>query len=197
MAAPPRRSSLRAKKKKDVRTCHIPILFLTAKATDKSKVHALETGAEDYLTKPFNKDELVLKVRNIISSREKVRDKIRIEFLNSPNVVTAQSSDEQLMVKVKEIIHTKMSDPRLGVEIICQEVGFSRTQLYRKITALTGIGINELIRKFRLKKAAQLIQQNWGGVSEVAYEVGFSNLSYFSKCFKDEFGVLPSEYHPK
>ena len=189
--------TMSGKIKKDVRTCHIPILFLTAKATDKSKVHALETGAEDYLTKPFNKDELVLKVRNIISSREKVRDKIRIEFLNSPNVVTAQSSDEQLMVKVKEIIHTKMSDPRLGVEIICQEVGFSRTQLYRKITALTGIGINELIRKFRLKKAAQLIQQNWGGVSEVAYEVGFSNLSYFSKCFKDEFGVLPSEYHPK
>lgn len=186
--------AMSAKIKRDLRTCHIPILFLTARATEKSKLEGLEVGAEDYLTKPFNKQELVLKVRNIIAARERIREKLRLELLKEAPSVIAQSADEQFLIKVKEVIHQRLNDPQLGVETLCLDVGMSRTQLYRKINALTGFGVNELIRTFRLKRAAQLLNQHWGSVSDIAYEVGFSNLSYFSKCFKEEFGTLPSEY---
>lgn len=180
--------------KGDVRSSHIPILFLTAKATEESKVEGLETGAEDYLTKPFLRDELVLKVKNIISSRIKIRERLRLEILNEAPEIIAESADEKFIKKVKEIIHERLNDPQLGVDTIAMAIGLSRTQLYRKISALTGISVNELIRSFRLQKAAQLLKQGWGSVSEVAYEVGFSNLSYFTRCFKEEFGVLPSRF---
>jgi signal transduction histidine kinase/DNA-binding response OmpR family regulator/ligand-binding sensor domain-containing protein len=186
--------TMSAKIKKDIRACHIPILFLTAKATEKSKLSGLGTGAEDYLTKPFNKTELILKVRNIIMARDKIREKLRLELLSEAPSVVVQSSDEQFLVKVKEVIHRRLNDSQLGVDSLCVDIGMSRTQLYRKINALTGYSVNELIRKFRLKRAAQLLDQHWGGVSDIAYEIGFTNLSYFSKCFKDEFGVSPSEY---
>ena len=87
-----------------------------------------------------------------------------------------------------------MADEQLSVDSLAEEIGFSRAQFYRKVTALTGLAVNELIRSIRLQKAAQLLNQRWGSVSQVAYEVGFSNPSYFSKCFKDKFGVHPSEY---
>jgi AraC-like DNA-binding protein len=95
---------------------------------------------------------------------------------------------------VKKTILSHLSDEQLSVEFIAEEIGLSRVQLYRKVSALTDFSVNELIRKLRLQKAAQLLEQAWGPVSQVAYEVGFSNLSYFSKVFKEEFGVLPSEY---
>jgi transcriptional regulator GlxA family with amidase domain len=108
-----------------------------------------------------------------------------------------QSADEKFLVKVKETIHNRLSDEQLSVESLAEDIGLSRVQLYRKITALTGISVNEMIRSFRLHKAAQLLEQNWGSVSQITFEVGFSNPSYFSKCFKAEFGVMPSEYSAK
>jgi signal transduction histidine kinase/DNA-binding response OmpR family regulator/ligand-binding sensor domain-containing protein len=189
--------TMSSKIKSDIRTSHIPILFLTAKATEKSKLSGLQTGAEDYLTKPFNKDELILKVKNIILSREKIRQKLRLDFLKESPTIVAESADEQFLVKVKEIIHQRLNDPKLSVDTLALDVALSRTQLYRKITGLTGSSVNELIRNFRLQRAAQLLHQGWGSVSDVSYEVGFSNLSYFSKCFKEQFGVLPSEYQTK
>ena len=95
---------------------------------------------------------------------------------------------------MKEAILNQLSDEQLSVESLAEEIGMSRVQLYRKVSALTGMSVNEMIRKLRLQKAAQLLGQEWGPVSQVAYEVGFSNLSYFSKVFKEEFGTLPSEY---
>ena len=108
--------------------------------------------------------------------------------------VEVLSADEQFLVKVKEVILGRLSDEQLSVESLAEDIGMSGVQLYRKVSALTGMSVNELIRKLRLQKAAMLLGQNWGPVSQVAYEVGFSNLSYFSKVFKEEFGVLPSEY---
>lgn len=104
------------------------------------------------------------------------------------------SADEQFLIKVKEVIHQRLTDEQLSVESLAEEIGMSRVQLYRKVTALTGVTVHELIRSFRLQKAAQLLAAKWGPVSQVAYEVGFSNLSYFSKVFKEEFGRLPSEF---
>ena len=108
--------------------------------------------------------------------------------------VDVMSQDERFLNKVKQKILERLGDEQLSVESLGEDIGLSRSQLLRKITALTGMSVNELIRKLRLQRAAQLIEQNWGPVSQVAYEVGFSNPSYFAKMFKEEFGVLPSEY---
>jgi len=189
--------TMAGKLKSDVRTSHIPIIILTAKSTEESKLSGLQKGADDYLTKPFNKQELLLKVRNGVMSRMKLREKIRLELMKEAPKIEVASADEQFLMKVKEAIHQRLSDEQLSVESVAEEIGLSRAQLYRKVTALTGVSVNELIRSFRLKKAAQLLEQNWGPVSQVAYEVGYSNLSYFSKVFKEEFGVLPSEYAHK
>jgi AraC-like DNA-binding protein len=108
--------------------------------------------------------------------------------------VEVLSADEQFLNDVKEGILKRLSDEQLSVESLAEDMSMSRVQLYRKVNGLTGMSVNELIRKLRLQRAAQLLQQKWGPVSQIAYEVGFSNLSYFSKVFKEEFGVLPSEY---
>ena len=183
--------------KKDIRTSHVPIILLTAKATDEAKITGLNTGADDYLVKPFNNDELILKVRNMIESRIRVREKARLEFMSGAPTIAAISADGKLLQKVKEAILNRLSDEQLSVDSLAEEIGLSRAHFYRKITALTGLPVNELIQSFRLERAGQLLAQHWGSVSQVAYEVGFSNPSYFSKRFKDKFGVSPSEYSVK
>ncbi len=180
--------------KKDSRTSHIPLILLTAKTSDESRLSGLETGADDYLTKPFNKNELLLKVRNSIALRVKLREKLKLELLKESPNVEVQSADEKFLLKVREAILSRLSDEQLSVESLADEIGLSRSQLFRKISALTGASVNELIRTFRLQKAAQLLEQNWAPVTQVAYEVGYSNLSYFSKAFKEKYGVSPSEY---
>ena len=189
--------AMTAKLKKDIRTSHIPIILLTAKATDEAKISGLNMGADDYLVKPFNNDELILKVRNMIASRNRVREKVRIEFMREGPAINALSADEKLLQKVKEVILSRLSDEQLSVDSLASEIGLSRAHFYRKITALTGLPVNELIQNFRLERGAQLLTQQWGPVSQVAFEVGFSNPSYFSKRFKEKFGVSPSEYPPK
>jgi AraC-like DNA-binding protein len=183
--------------KKDLRTSHIPVIILTAKASEENMIEGLNTGATDYLTKPFNKNELILKVKNTIEAQVKLRNKIRLELLREGPKLEVVSEEEKFLEKVKTTILSRLSDEKLSVESLVEEIGMSRAQFYRKITALTGMTVNDLIRNFRLQKAAQLLAQHWGPVTQVAYEVGFSNLSYFSKCFKEQFGVLPSEYRSK
>lgn len=186
--------TMTSKLKADVRTSHIPVILLTAKVTTENKIKGLSLGADDYLTKPFLQQELVLKVRNSIAARSRLREKLRAELMTNSDRVTVLSADEKFLQTVRTIIHDRMNEPAMGVEFLAREVGLSRVQLYRKINALTGITVNELIRNFRLQRAAQLLEQRWGPVSQVAYEVGILNLSYFSKCFREQYGVSPSEY---
>lgn len=183
--------------KTDIRTSHIPLIMLTAKSTEDSKLLGLRTGADDYLTKPFNKNELLLKVRNAIVRQAKLREKLRVEVMSVAPQVEVLSQDERFLKNVREKILNRLSDEQLGVESLAEDVALSRSQLQRKLKALTGMSVSELIRKLRLQRAAQLIEQNWGPVTQVAYEVGIANLSYFAKIFKDEFGVLPSVYAGK
>jgi AraC-like DNA-binding protein len=136
----------------------------------------------------------VMKVRNMVTQNTRLREKVRRELLSEGPKVEAVSEDEQFLMKLKETILARLGDEQLSVESLAEQLGWSRSQFYRKVTALTGTPVNELIRSFRLKKAAQLLDQRWGPVAQVAYEVGFSNPSYFGKVFKEEFGVLPSEY---
>lgn len=186
--------TMTGKIRKDLRTSHIPIILLTAKATEEAKLSGLSTGADDYLTKPFDKNELVLKVRNSAARQKALREQARMALLNQAPIIEVASADEVFLQKVKTTILNNLANERLSVEGIAHELGLSRSQLFRKVTALTGSSMNELIRSFRLQRAAQLLEQKWGPVSQVAYEVGFSNLSYFTKCFKEQYGVLPSEY---
>lgn len=180
--------------RRDIRTSHIPLIMLTAKAAEESRLLGLQKGADDYLTKPFNKHELILKIRNNIARQQRLREKLCGELLSAVPKLEVLSENEQFMKKVKDEILQRLDDDQLGVASLAESIGLSRVQLYRKISALTGLSANELIRKLRLHKASQLLAQRWGSVSQVAYEVGFANLSYFSKSFKEEFGVLPSQY---
>lgn len=180
--------------RRDIRTSHIPLILLTAKVAEESMLLGLHEGADDYLTKPFNTRELLLKIQNIVARQQRLREKLRGELLSAVPKVEVLSENERFMNKVKETILQHLADEQLGVASLAESIGLSRVQLYRKISALTGLSANELIRKLRLHKASQLLAQKWGPVSQVAYEVGFSNLSYFSKAFKEEYGVLPSQY---
>jgi YesN/AraC family two-component response regulator len=186
--------SMLQKIKKDVRTSHIPVILLTAKTVEESKIEALESGADDYLTKPFDQHELIIKVRNTIASRMKLREKIRLDLFREAPKVEAISQDERFLARLKNAIQDHLGDEQLSVDLLAKEIGISRAHFYRKVTALSGQSVNNLIRDFRLQKAKQLLDQHWGSVSQVAYEVGFSNPSYFTKCFKERYGKLPSEY---
>jgi signal transduction histidine kinase/ligand-binding sensor domain-containing protein/CheY-like chemotaxis protein/AraC-like DNA-binding protein len=180
--------------KTDERTSHIPIILLTAKASPASKLEGLETGADDYLTKPFDREELLLKVRNLLDNRERLRERFRQQWGVQPAAVTVPSTDEKFLQRVFALLESNLSNPDFDVSAFMEQIGMSQTHLHRKLTALLGQSANELIRTFRLKRAASLLTQQHGNVSEIAFQVGFSSPNYFTKCFKDHFGHTPTEY---
>ncbi len=180
--------------KKDPRTDHIPFIMLTAKATNENKIEGLQTGADEYLIKPFNKDELVLKVQNLITLRERLHVHIKHNLLANATLIQATSVEEKFIMKAKAFVEAHIADENLSVEMLSVEMALSREQCYRKIIALTGLSPSAFIRKLRLQKAAQLLAAKSDTVSQIAYQTGFGNLSHFSKAFKEEFGKLPSEY---
>jgi DNA-binding response OmpR family regulator len=180
--------------KSDERTSHIPYILLTALATSEGKMTGLETGADEYLTKPFDAHELQLRIRNLIEIRHLLRERFSRQIRVQPADITVNSADEKFLQRVLRIVEENMGDSEFSVEQFGQEVGLSRMQLHRKLTTLTGQSARDFIRVMRLKRAAQLLEAHWATVSEIAYEVGFNNLSYFAKCFKEQFGVLPNEY---
>lgn len=180
--------------KTDERTSHIPVILLTALATQDSKIQGLETGADDYLTKPFDARELLLRVSNLIEMRRRMRERFGREIRLQPKDIVVTSTDEKFLQRIMKAAEENMSDSEFGPEEFSQEVGMSRMQLHRKLTALTGQTTTEFLRTLRLKRAAQLLEAQAGNVSEVAYDVGFANLSYFAKSFREQFGVSASEY---
>lgn len=174
-------------------TNHIPIILLTAKASDEDKIEGLELGVEAYMAKPFNVKELEIRIKKLIENRIKLREKFKKEFLLEPSKPDVVSMDDEFIKKVHDKIEQKMADPDFNVETLLKDFAFGQRQFTRKVIALTGQTPVLFIRIMRLKKAKQLIQQKGGTVSQVAFDVGFSNLSYFSKCFRQQFGKLPSE----
>ena len=185
--------------KSNTKTSHIPIILLTARTSLIFKVEGLETGADDYVNKPFNPKVLQLKVRNVIRARELMRKAFRENdtLLIEPRRVTLTSADEEFVQKALRSIEKNMSNAEYSVEGLGLDVGMSRMQLYRKLKALTGQSANEFIRTIRLKRAAQMLEQNQLTIAEITYEVGFNDLQYFRECFKKLFGVTPSEYTQK
>ena len=182
------------KLKNDEKTCHIPIIMLTAKADIESKLHGLDTGADDYISKPFDIDELKLRVRNLIQNRKKLQEKYAHQILLKPRELEVQSTDDKFLQKILTIAEEHIGDTSFGVDPFAREAGMSTAQLYRKLTALTGYTPNDFIRHMRLQRAADLLNRKAGNIAEVAYQVGFNNLSYFAKCFKEKFDKSPSDY---
>ena len=180
--------------KTDERTSHIPVILLTAKSSVENKLEGLETGADDYLTKPFNISELKIRISNLIEQRKKLRERFRKEILLEPKDIAVASADERFLHRVSDIIEKHMSDYNFTVDNFASEIGMSRMQLHRKLNAVTGQAASDFIRNCRLKRAAKLLKGKHGNIGEIAYDVGFNNPSYFSECFKKLFGVLPSEY---
>jgi signal transduction histidine kinase/DNA-binding response OmpR family regulator len=182
------------KLKTDERTSHIPVILLTARSSDMSKLEGLETGADDYLIKPVNAKELLTRIKNLIEQRRRLRERFSRDVTLSPKDIAVTSADQRFLERAIEIVEKEMKEPDFSVDQFSKEVGMSTSQLYRKIHALTNQSPVEFIRTFRLKRAASLLNQKFGNVAEIAFEVGFNNLSYFAKCFRELFGRSPSEY---
>jgi signal transduction histidine kinase/DNA-binding response OmpR family regulator len=180
--------------KQDVMTCHIPIILLTAKASEENIVQGLETGADDYITKPFNTKILMVRIRNLIELRRQLQGKIKRQMMLQPVEISVSSLDEEFITELQGTIEKNLSDPEFSVEELGRKLYMSRASLYRKIQALTGEAPNHFIRNYRLKRAAQLLKEKFGNVTEIAFEVGFSSSAYFTKCFKEQFHQLPSSY---
>lgn len=181
--------------KSDERTSHIPIIMLTAKANIETKIEGFELGADDYLLKPFNTDEIKARVKNLIDKQERLKAYFNGKIIElKPNEVKVNSKEEAFLNKAKAILEKHLSESSFGAEQFAKEMNISQTQFLRKLKALTNLTINEFIRDFRLQRAADLLAQKSSTVSEVAFQVGFESLSYFTKTFKEKFGKLPSEY---
>ncbi|MBL0745565.1 response regulator [Chryseolinea lacunae] len=182
------------KMKDDERTSHIPVILLTAKNETQARIEGLKTGADDYLTKPFSPDELLVRIDNLISQRKKLALKFREKILVAPTPAPEASLDDKFLDKARTIVDTNLGDYTFTVEQMAEEMNLSRTQLLRKIKALTGLSPNDFIKDIRLKRAAEMIRQKVDIITQIGYAVGFNDQSYFTKCFKKQFGVTPTEY---
>ncbi|MBN2011276.1 response regulator [candidate division KSB1 bacterium] len=186
-----------SKIKQDELTSHIPVILLTVRASDEAKINGLETGADDYITKPFDIKELRARIRNLIEQRRQLKKKFNQQIGLKPSEITSKSADERFLAKALSFIEENMSDPRFGVEELAKEMALSRVQFYRKIRAITGQTAADFIRSVRLNRAAQLLKLKHDNISQIAYDVGFHSPSYFTSCFYNQFGVIPSEYGSK
>lgn len=182
------------KLKNEVSTSHIPVIMLTAMAANMHQVDGLEAGADIYLTKPFSIQVLELSVKNVLASREALKEKYSRQVMLMPRKVEIQSPDEKFLNKLMQLVEDNMEDPDFNVGSLVNDIGMSQTVLYKKIKALTGMSITDFIKSQRLKRAAQLLLENKLNISEVAYAVGFNDRKYFSKEFKKQFGKAPTDY---
>ena len=176
----------------DPLTSHIPVIMLTAKAKEEDKLEGLENGAVDYLTKPFNSQELVLKIRNNIKSREDFKNSSWQSLLINSFDVPELTEDEKFLKSLYDIIIEKIENANFGVPELASELITSERNLYRKVKELTGVPVATYIREIRLQRARNLVETGQlSTISEVAYKVGFKNPKYFSKAYKKRFGMSP------
>ncbi len=180
--------------KQDERTSHIPVIILTAKADQATKLESLETGSDDYLVKPFDSSELAARVKNLIEQRNKLRKKFSREFFLKVPDKEVLNSDKRFLEKVSEIIKNHLTDADFSVESFSRLAGMSNSQLYRKLNAISRLSPSQFIRNLRLKHSLLLLEKGNRNIAQIAYEVGFSDHAYYSKCFRELYGLSPSEY---
>jgi len=180
------------KLKSDQRTNHIPVIMLTAKADLKSKLAGLKLGADEYLPKPFNKEELILKIKNLIQQRNSIQEyysKFPIHYFKKE---LPENSDD-FMNRIHGFLKKYITEEEFEISYLCKQMGMSRTQLYRKFKALTNTSIYKYLKRLKLNYAHHLLLNGSFNVSEVTFEVGFKNPAHFSNSFYEEFGIRPSE----
>ena len=182
------------KLKADEYTSHIPIILLTALSSKEHTIAGLSSGADDFITKPFDISILQTKIENLLALRNSIRKKFEGKLVISPTNVEVTSPDEIFLRKAVEVVEKNIDDTDLDIETFSKEMAVSRMQMYRKLSVLTGMTVKEFIRDIRLKRAIQLLDQKKLNVSEVAYAVGFKDLSHFRKCFREKFGMNATEY---
>ena len=180
--------------KKNTRTDHIPVILLTAKADIESRLLGLQTGADDYLAKPFNNTELLLRSQNLILQRQKLRQRYQQSLQLTPVRNGLSKAEAQFIQKAINIIEANLESPDFTAEDFARNMHMSRQHLHRKLKAITGMSATDFIRNLRLEKAAVMLGNGTKSVAEVAYQVGFNNLSYFSKCFKKKYDQSPSDF---
>lgn len=180
--------------KSDIETCHIPIILLTAKTTLQNRIEGLKTGADAYIEKPFAMPHLLVQIGNLLESRMKLRQ----NFANNPyiatNSIAQNKADEDFLNKLTEIIKQNLEEENFNIDNLASEMNMSRTSLHRKIKGITELTPGDFIRLIRLKKAAELLLQGEYRINEICMLVGIQSLSYFSKCFQKQFGVLPKDF---
>jgi len=186
--------------KSDVISSHIPVILLTARALSQHQIEGYQSGADAYITKPFSQELLLVRIDNLLHSRHQLRDLWSSrpdKSDNKPEVVTPAIIEDQIenafIGKFKKVVEENMGDSNISVEELAAKMGLSRVQLYRKVKALTGNTPVDLLRRARLTRAKELLTSTELTVSEIAYQVGFASPSYFTKCYKDEYGIVPGE----
>ncbi|WP_163322746.1 hybrid sensor histidine kinase/response regulator transcription factor [Draconibacterium mangrovi] len=183
--------------KTDLKTCHIPVILLTAKASQEQKFEGLEEGADSYIPKPFNSRHLQIRVKKLLELRKKMQERYKGQLLIAEDDKDLSRLDRKFLNKISQIVEEHRDKEEFSVEELSQMLGLSRVHVYRKIKKLTGMSVSEFVRSVKLKLSLNLIKNSGKTMAEIAYEVGFSSPSYFTKCFKDQFGMSPSEYAKK
>ncbi len=177
-----------------MQTSHIPVILLTARSSEELKITGYQSGADEYLSKPFNLDILLLRIEKLITQKN-LRQATFLQKLEvNPKEITITSLDEQLIEKALSYIEKNMDNAEYSVQEFSRDLAMDRTVLYKKLQSITGLSPSEFIRSIRLKRAAQLLIQRQYSVAEVSEKVGFNTQKYFSKYFKEAFGVSPSKY---
>ncbi|MFL9829840.1 ATP-binding protein [Flavobacterium sp. ST-87] len=180
--------------KSNVQTSHIPVILLTARSSEELKITGYQAGADEYLSKPFNLDILLLRIEKLIAQKNLRQAAFSQKLAVNPKEITITSLDEQLIEKALSCMEKNMDNASYSVQEFSQDLGMDRTVLYKKLQSITGLAPSEFIRSIRLKRAAQLLIQGHYSVAEVSEKVGFNTQKYFSKYFKEAFGVSPSKY---
>ena len=175
-------------------TSHIPFVMLTAKTDDDSKVEGMDVGADTYIEKPFSVQYLEACIRNMLEIRRRLIEKFSTQPLESVTEIACNPTDNDFLTRMNKLIEDNFSNSELNVNFLAEQLNISRSGLFAKIKTLADITPNEMIQIVRLKRAAQLLKDNKYSVSEIGYMVGFSNPSYFSKCFQKQFGIRPVDY---
>lgn len=177
--------------KTDIRTCHIPIILLTARAAQEEKIEGLETGADDYLTKPFNSEELEVRALNLVRLRQQLKERFANSITLKPDEMATNSIDQSFLESVLSIVTSNLANDQFTIDMLSQEIGMSRSNLNRKLRALVNQSTNQFIQSVRLQRASELLEQQAGTVSEIAFKTGFGSTAYFIKCFKEQYGETP------
>ncbi|MEL6842549.1 MAG: ATP-binding protein [Bacteroidota bacterium] len=180
--------------KEEQNTSHIPLILLTSKASEESKIAGLELGVDDYLLKPFNAQELEVRIANLIAQRKRLRERFSTATVIRPNEVSAVPLDQSFLEEVLNAIEHNLTNEQFGVEVLSEMIGMSVNHLNRKLKALIDQTAGKLIRSMRLQRAADLLKQKAVTISEIAYDMGFSSPNHFTRSFKKQFGMSPSEY---